>query len=142
MQLKQTTGQQAMSTLRRIEWTHSAGFRVGGAHEGSAKEAAAAGLRHDASKVLLDPYATSVVSRDRWGERGSEKLDYSSDDVLGLADTWPQAASPVPDPDARPFDWEARPCACVTTAWRWQDATTLVVFGGQPACSNACGVFI
>ena len=87
-----------------------AGYRVGGAHEGTKQEAAAAGIRHDESKVLLDPYATNVISRGHWGERGNDRLDYGRDDVLGLADTWPQAASPVPDPHARHFDWQV--CWC------------------------------
>jgi pullulanase/glycogen debranching enzyme len=79
---------------------------VGGMHEGTDGQAAEAGLRHDASKVLLDPYATSVVSRARWGEQGNPHLDYESDGVLGLAATWPQMATPVPDPRAHPFDWQ------------------------------------
>lgn len=84
----------------------SAGFRVGGVHEGTDGQAAEAGLRHDASKVLLDPYATSVVSRAQWGEQGNPHLDYESDGVLGLAETWPQAATPVPDALAELFDWQ------------------------------------
>jgi pullulanase/glycogen debranching enzyme len=65
-----------------------------------------AGLMHEESKVLLDPYATSVVSRARWGEKGNQALDYESDQVLGFADTWPQAAASVPDPKAKGFDWQ------------------------------------
>jgi hypothetical protein len=82
-----------------------AGYRVGGGNQ-SSNEPAMAGLMHDETKVLLDPYATSVVSRARWGERGDSKLDYESNEVLGLADTWPQAAAPVPDPKEKPFDWQ------------------------------------
>lgn len=67
---------------------------------------ATVGLKHDATKVLLDPYATTVVSRPRWGERGNQDLDYENPEVLGLADTWPQAATPLPDPNEQDFDWQ------------------------------------
>ena len=83
-----------------------AGFRVAGANQESHNSPQSVGLRHDATKVLLDPYATSVVSRPRWGERGNPHLDYKDPTVLGFADTWPQAASPLPDPDEAPFDWQ------------------------------------
>ena len=56
---------------------------------------------------MLDPYATSVVSRARWGEHGPDK-DYESDHVLGLAGTWPQAAAPVPGSRMQHFDWQVR----------------------------------
>jgi pullulanase/glycogen debranching enzyme len=70
------------------------------------KGEATLGLKHDETKVLLDPYATSVVSRARWGERGNQDLDYENPAVLGLADTWPQAATPLPDPNEKEFDWQ------------------------------------
>ena len=70
---------------------------------------ATVGLKHDETRVLLDPYATSVVSRQRWGERGNQDLDYENPDVLGLADTWPQAGTPLPDPNEHMFDWQVRP---------------------------------
>jgi hypothetical protein len=47
--------------------------------------------------VIIDPYARSILSRRRYGELGAQ-LDYESDDVLGLAATWPQAAAFLPKP--------------------------------------------
>jgi isoamylase len=54
--------------------------------------------------VVLDPYAKGILSRRQYGVLGPN-LDYTSPEVLGLAETWPQAAAFLPQPhDA--FDWE------------------------------------
>lgn len=47
--------------------------------------------------MIIDPYAKAILSRRRYGELGAE-LDYESDEVLGLAATWPQAAAFLPKP--------------------------------------------
>eukprot|EP00271_Cylindrocystis_brebissonii_P014372 TRINITY_DN35711_c0_g1_i1.p1 TRINITY_DN35711_c0_g1~~TRINITY_DN35711_c0_g1_i1.p1 ORF type:complete len:914 (-),score=89.55 TRINITY_DN35711_c0_g1_i1:950-3463(-) len=53
------------------------------------------GLRFDASKVVLDPYAKVVVGRREYGVPGYE------------GDCWPQMAGMVPAPeDEDEFDWE------------------------------------
>jgi isoamylase len=49
------------------------------------------------TSVIIDPYAKAVLSRRRYGELGAQ-LDYESDEVLGLAETWPQAAAFLPKP--------------------------------------------
>jgi hypothetical protein len=81
------------------ELAMASGYRVYGAHESDPDCKKAAGLRHDSSKVLLDPYATSIVSRPRWGEFGNQNLDYEDDSL--------------PDPDYRGFDWQVCICICV-----------------------------
>lgn len=57
--------------------------------------------------MVLDPYATTVLSRRRYGEL-AKPLAYGSPGVLGLAPTWPQAAAGLPQPPGRaaPFDWQ------------------------------------
>jgi pullulanase/glycogen debranching enzyme len=54
----------------------------------------------------MDPYAKGILSRRRYGELGPAHLDYKSEEVLGLAPTWPQAAAFLPKPDEEEFDWE------------------------------------
>lgn len=49
------------------------------------------------TQVIIDPYAKAILSRRRYGELGPQ-LDYESNDVLGLAATWPQAAAFLPKP--------------------------------------------
>jgi isoamylase len=86
------------------------GGEGGGAGAGAAPSAAP-GHRFDESVVLLDPYATSIIGRARFGELGPEGLDYGGA-ALGLARTWPQAACGLPsagggaEEDEAPFDWE------------------------------------
>ena len=91
-----------------IAGCRAAGYRIKGFHEDEVKGDATVGLKHDETRVLLDPYATSVVSRAHWGERGNQDLDYENPEVLGLADTWPQAGTPLPDPHEHEFDWQVR----------------------------------
>lgn len=52
---------------------------------------------HPQTQVIIDPYARAILSRRRYGELGAQ-LDYESDEVLGLAATWPQAAAFLPKP--------------------------------------------
>lgn len=88
----------------------------GGGDDASSSSSApsAPGHRFDDSVVLLDPYATSIIGRSKFGELGPEGLDYGGA-ALGLARTWPQAACGLPSPAAGgigddgegpPFDWE------------------------------------
>jgi pullulanase/glycogen debranching enzyme len=58
------------------------------------------------TQVIIDPYAKGILSRRRYGELGPAHLDYKSDEVLGLAPTWPQAAAFLPKPGEDDFDWE------------------------------------
>eukprot|EP00891_Asterochloris_glomerata_P003947 jgi/Astpho2/3947/e_gw1.00063.17.1_t len=78
------------------------GFRVSGAHEKMDKNSA--GQRFAQGSVVLDPYAIAVVGRRRYGALGPE-LDYKSSSVLGLAQTWPQAAGVLPSAEDW-FDWQ------------------------------------
>lgn len=56
--------------------------------------------------VVLDPYATTVLGRRRYGELGPE-LAWKTPGVLGYASTWPQAACALPSPfEDEEFDWE------------------------------------
>ena len=56
------------------------------------------------SRIVLDPYAHTVISRRQYGQLGAD-IQYGQPGVLGLARTWPQAAAAVPDV-APAFDWE------------------------------------
>lgn len=71
----------------------ASGFRVMGPHERDGTHAA--GHRFEASAVVVDPYARDIISRRRYGELGPA-LDYVNPGVLGVMNTWPQAASSVP----------------------------------------------
>ena len=64
-----------------------------------------AGQAFDFSRVVLDPHAKAIFNgRQKFGQMGPE-LAYNSEDVLGFAPTWPQAAAALPG--AVPaFDWE------------------------------------
>ncbi len=62
----------------------------------------AAGHRFDPSAVLLDPYATAILSRRQYGQLGSA----SGRGNDGLAEMWPQCAAALPLPAAPEFDWE------------------------------------
>ena len=86
------------------------------ASSSSSSASSAPGHRFDDSVVLLDPYATSIIGRAKFGELGPEGLDYGGA-ALGLARTWPQAACGLPPSAAAgggeeegeeeaPFDWE------------------------------------
>jgi len=57
------------------------------------------------SRVVLDPYARTIISRRQYGQPGAD-LQYGAPGVLGLMKTWPQAAAAVPDPSVTPFDWQ------------------------------------
>ena len=52
----------------------AAGYRIGGRHQEKNEEEEdgtdVAGERHDDRVVLLDPYATTIVGRRRFGELG------------------------------------------------------------------------
>lgn len=63
-----------------------------------------AGHRYNGEKVILDPYAHTILSRRQYGALGPD-LQYDSPDVLGLSRTWPQAAAALPGPEDA-FDWE------------------------------------
>eukprot|EP00201_Polytomella_parva_P015074 CAMPEP_0175063974 /NCGR_PEP_ID=MMETSP0052_2-20121109/15063_1 /TAXON_ID=51329 ORGANISM="Polytomella parva, Strain SAG 63-3" /NCGR_SAMPLE_ID=MMETSP0052_2 /ASSEMBLY_ACC=CAM_ASM_000194 /LENGTH=299 /DNA_ID=CAMNT_0016330249 /DNA_START=333 /DNA_END=1229 /DNA_ORIENTATION=- len=95
-------------TLPNLDSTLLYGYRVFGQHQ--EMEAGAPGLRHDGSKVILDPYAPAVLSRRKFGEL-APNLPYSNSvndrpAPLGLSPTWPQAAGCLPDPLQDDFDWE------------------------------------
>jgi pullulanase/glycogen debranching enzyme len=63
-------------------------------------------INNQQTQVIIDPYAKGILSRRRYGELGPAHLDYKSDEVLGLAPTWPQAAAFLPKPGEDDFDWE------------------------------------
>lgn len=88
------------------------GFRVAGpnpAKPDAAKVPQGADIKgqaHDPSKVLLDPYATAVISRRRYGQLGPN-LEYNTPRALGLAPTWTQHAGVLPQPGGESaFDWQ------------------------------------
>ncbi|KAL6765555.1 isoamylase [Haematococcus lacustris] len=79
------------------------GYRVSGPHQDSQPDSQ--GHRHNQNMVVLDPYAKAILSRRSYGLLGAD-IDYTSPDVLGYAETWPQAACAVPyPPDYDEFDW-------------------------------------
>ncbi|CAK0735857.1 hypothetical protein CVIRNUC_000651 [Coccomyxa viridis] len=91
--------------LPKLDSTLLYGYRVGGRHQDKDKtESAAAGQRHDEATVLLDPYATAIIGRRKFGELGAD-VKYGPGGVLGLARTWPQHACALPSPEDA-FDWE------------------------------------
>ena len=57
------------------------------------------------SRVVLDPYARTIIGRRQYGQLGPD-LQYGAPGVLGLMRTWPQAAAAVPELEAAPFDWQ------------------------------------
>lgn len=79
------------------------GYKVFGAHQDKHEDAP--GHRYDETKVMLDPYAKAVISRRHYGQLGPD-LPYESEDVLGMARTWPQHACVLPGPADKDFDWE------------------------------------
>ncbi|KAK9833179.1 hypothetical protein WJX74_009440 [Apatococcus lobatus] len=86
--------------LPQLDSSSLYGFRTSGPHQSSNETAV--GHRYDEAQVMVDPYATGLISRRVWGEHSPE-LDWGK--VLGLATTWPQAAGIVPS-QAPPFDWQ------------------------------------
>eukprot|EP00775_Hariotina_reticulata_P003086 gene3086-3365_t len=82
------------------------GYRVSGPSQDKDNSPAAAGHKFDDTQVIIDPYAKAILSRRRYGELGPSHLDYEDPEVLGLAETWPQAAAFLPKPQDEEFDWE------------------------------------
>eukprot|EP00879_Flechtneria_rotunda_P004985 GHRR01005261.1.p1 GENE.GHRR01005261.1~~GHRR01005261.1.p1 ORF type:complete len:888 (+),score=273.41 GHRR01005261.1:539-3202(+) len=82
------------------------GYRVSGPNQDQNKQPGTAGHKFDNTQVIIDPYAKAILSRRRYGELGPKHLDYTSSNVLGLAETWPQAGAFLPKPQDEEFDWE------------------------------------
>lgn len=90
-------------SLPKLDSSLLYGFRVFGPHQET--ESGQYGQRMDPSRVLLDPYGKAILNgRTEFKQMGPD-LDYSSDSVLGIATTWPQAACALPSP-SDDFDWE------------------------------------